>query len=53
MKHLSSEQLKEVIALEKWFLAELKKIKKRQLQIMKKYDQKKSLMLKKKIRKSI
>lgn len=53
MKNITSEQFKEIMALEKWFLLELKKLKTRELEIMKQYDQRKSLMLKKKIKKSI
>ena len=45
----TTKQRQEILALEKWFDFELSKLRKRQLEILKKYDKKKSLLLQSKV----
>lgn len=48
-KKVTDKQKQEILALEKWFDFELAKLRKRQLEILKKYDKKKSLLLQSKV----
>lgn len=48
-KKITNQQKQEILALEEWFNLELTKLRKRQLEILKKYDQKKTEIMQKKV----
>ena len=48
-KKVKNTQKQEILTLEKWFNLELAKLKKKQLEILKKYDQRKNKILQKKV----
>ena len=50
---INQKQKKDLLELEKWFDLELVKLRKRQLEILKKYDKRKSLLLQSKVLKNI
>jgi hypothetical protein len=52
-RKVTSKQKQEILALEEWFDLELSKLRKKQLNILKKYDKKKSLLLQSKVLKKI
>ncbi len=52
-KKLTPEQIKKIQDLEKWFDLEITKIRKKQLEILKRYHDKKSLLLQLQVLKKI
>lgn len=50
---LTSAQIKEIQELEQWFDLEITKLRKKQLEILKRYHNKKSLLLQAKVLKKI